>query len=428
MFKKVQLRLTLMCGGITTLILAVMTLGYLLISEKNLKDTQFLSFQNNIHTITANLEQQSVITHEWLSKLENSGNYFIFLLDNGVPFLYNSHSPYSRAEELLTEGFQYYQEQFASEAEKPSLYHTVHLEFPFASETGEEYYVSVITLEKGNNVLQMLVFSPLTSMREQLLHQRFLFLGIILIVLILLWIFSYTFTKILLLPIERNRRSQAQFVASASHELRTPLAVILSCLESFPQASEHKKEDFLSIIESEAKRMSALIEDMLTLSHSDNQSFSVEKERVELDTLLLNTYEAFEPMANEKNLRLTISLPDAALPSCICDKSRIRQLVAILLHNAISYTPAGGAVTLSLQAKKNCLLILVSDTGIGISDEDKDKIFYRFYRSEQSRSTKGHFGLGLCIASEIVQAHSGTIKASDTPGGGSTFTVSLPVR
>ncbi|TCL54476.1 signal transduction histidine kinase [Kineothrix alysoides] len=427
MFKKVHFRLTLMCGGITTLILVIMTLGYLYISEKNLKDTQLLSFRNNMNTVTANLEQQSVITHEWLSKLEDNGKYMIFLMDNDIPFLFNSRSTHADVEELYTAAFAYYRNSFSIEMTAPSLYHSIHTEFIFSSASKEEYYASVITLEKGKNILQMLVLSPLTPVKEQLFNQRLLFLGIISFVLIILWILSYAFTKILLRPIEENRKNQIQFVASASHELRTPLAVILSCLESFKQAPENKKETFLNIIESESRRMSTLVDDMLDLSRSDNHSFSIEKESVELDTLLLNSYEAFEPMAKEKNLTLSIYLPEAALPLCICDRNRIRQVTAILLHNAVSYTPAGGTVSLSLHLKKKHFFITVIDTGIGIPDDEKEKIFHRFYRSEKSRSAKGHFGLGLCIASEIVKAHNGTIEVIDTPGGGSTFKVRLPV-
>lgn len=427
MFKKVQFRLTLMCGGITTLILVIMTLGYLYISENNLKDTQFLSFRNNINTVTANLEQQSVIKHEWLSKLEDNGKYMIFLMDNGIPFLFNSRWARADVEELYTEAFAYYENTFSVELVEPALYHSIHLEFTFSSVNGEDYFASVITLEKGKNMLQMLVLSSLAPMKEQLFNQRLLFLGIISFVLIILWILSYAFTKLLLRPIEENRKNQVQFVASASHELRTPLAVILSCLESFKQAPENKRETFLNIMESESQRMSALIEDMLDLSRSDNHSFSIEKESTELDTLLLNSYEAFEPMAKERNLALTVHLPDTSLPSCRCDKARIEQVAAILLHNAVSYTPAGGSVSLSLQQRKKHFLIIVSDTGIGIPNDEKEKIFHRFYRSEKSRSAKGHFGLGLCIASEIVQAHNGSIRITDTPGGGATFTVCLPL-
>ena len=97
-----------------------------------------------------------------------------------------------------------------------------------------------------------------------------------------------------------------------------------------------------------------------------------------------------------------------------------------MANNAISYTPEGGHIYVSLAWKKGKFLISVADTGAGIPDSEKDKVFDRFYRSEKSRSQKGHFGLGLAIAYEITKAHNGSIYVSDTPNGGATFTVILP--
>ena len=117
--------------------------------------------------------------------------------------------------------------------------------------------------------------------------------------------------------------------------------------------------------------------------------------------------------------------PEDTVPAVRCDPQRIRQVLAILLHNALSYTPENGQIRLSLLYDEKTVKLLVADNGIGISDEEKPRIFERFYRSDQARSEKGHFGLGLCIASEIIHAHQGRILVSDTPGGGSTFTVIL---
>ena len=172
--------------------------------------------------------------------------------------------------------------------------------------------------------------------------------------------------------------------------------------------------------------MSSLINDMLTLSNSDNHNFPIRPKEAELDTLLMNTYEAFEPLARKHSLTLGITLPESTVPACMADAERISQVLSILLHNAISYTPSGGRIDLSLLYIKNRFSLIVADTGIGIPDEDKKKIFDRFYRAEKSRSTKGHFGLGLSIASEIVRLHHGTITVTDRPGGGSIFTVMLP--
>ena len=130
-------------------------------------------------------------------------------------------------------------------------------------------------------------------------------------------------------------------------------------------------------------------------------------------------------MASRKSINLSISLPETAVPLFSCDPERISQVLSILLHNALSYTPEGGQVRLSLLPEGKNIRLLVADNGIGIPDEEKSHIFERFYRADRSRSKKGHFGLGLCIASEIVKAHHGQILVSNTPGGGSTFTVVL---
>lgn len=229
-------------------------------------------------------------------------------------------------------------------------------------------------------------------------------------------------------PIEENRKKQNQFVAAASHELRTPLAVILSCTEAMLEKPDI--EPFahdLSTVKSEALRMSSLIQDLLTLSSRDANHFPIQKASTELDTLLLDAYEAFEAMAHTKQLKISVTLPEDIIPPCNCDKQRIYQVIAILLHNAISYTPNGGKITLALTMQEKYFALSISDTGVGIPDEEKEKIFDRFYRSEKSRSTKGHFGLGLSIAYEIVAAHHGTIRVYDNESGGATFAVRLPI-
>ena len=214
-------------------------------------------------------------------------------------------------------------------------------------------------------------------------------------------------------------------MAAASHELRTPLSVILSAAECCRDATPERQEGFIRTIYQEGLRVSSLVTDMLTLSQSDSHRFPVRKEPTELDTLLMNSYEAFEPLAREKSLQLSLTLPDGALPLCDVDPERISQVIAILLHNAISYTPDQGRIELSLARHKERFAVSVQDNGIGISDADKKRIFDRFYRVEKSRSRKDHFGLGLSIAYEIIKAHGGSIQVTDAEGGGSCFTVVL---
>lgn len=433
MFKKVHVRLTLLCAGITTVIMIIMSLCYLYVSEQGLYKNQFQSFKNDINTITTNLEQQSVISMEWLSKMEAQGNYLFFVLDNGVPFLYNqlNEPAGSYRSLLLEESLDAYNNNFqvalSTQADTAyTSYVSYHMEYEFTSASQNmKYFASIIHMGEASSSLEVIILSSLSALEKQIKEQRLRFILIDIGAILLLTVFSWIFTGKLLNPIMENQQKQTQFIASASHELRTPLAVILSAAECCKTAPSDKQEGFLKTIRQEGLRMSELVNDMLTLSQSDNRHFPIQLSFVELDTLLINSYEAFEPLAKEKSLSLSLNLPEKALPLCSADANRLYQVISILLHNAISYTPPLGKITLSLSHEKGHFYISVADNGIGISDEDKKKIFDRFYRAEKSRSAKGHFGLGLSIAYEIVKAHGGSIRVADAPEGGSVFTVVL---
>ncbi len=428
MFQKVRLRLTILSAGITISIMLIMSLLYLHLSENILYESRYTSFQNDMNTITANLEQQSVISMEWLSKMEAQGSYIFFVLDNSVPFLYNKLSSPDRGA-LLEECLDACETRFPDflSDQNVSAYLAQHVEYEFHSpSTNRDYFSSVIQLNRNNAGMQVVIISSLDTLENQISAQRIRFLFIGGFSFLLLLTFSWLFTGILLHPIQKNREQQIHFISSASHELRTPLAVILSCTECCANASGEKLNFFLKTIRQEGKRMSTLINDMLLLSQSDAHNFPLAKKPTELDTLLLNSYETFEPLAKEHGLHLYVHIPEEAMPPCMCDSERIRQLLSVFVHNAISYTPSGGSIFLSAGLRKDGFSLSVADTGVGISYEDKEKIFDRFYRAEKARSTKDHFGLGLSIAYEIVKAHHGIISVANREGGGTIFTAQLP--
>lgn len=425
MFRKVHVRLAALCAGITIFILLVMSCGYLYISERGLQTSSFSSFQNDMDTLIGNLEQQTIITHEWLTRIEDNGTYLINVIDNGVPFLYNERNT-PEQKQLFEAAWEVYNKSFETEP-LFSAFDTWHMEYPFSSSGGRrnDYYACVITSERSNGTFQVMVLCSMKPLLAQIRTQRLLFLGLNVLASTALALFSWYFTRQLLRPLEENQRRQNQFIASASHELRTPLAVILSCASASMRASREEQAHFLESIHSEGLRMSRLIDDMLLLTRAGDYRWTIRKEPAELDTLLLDTFEAFEPIAAERSIRLSIDLPEEAVPPVLCDPERIRQVLSILLHNALCYTPEGGCVRISLISDGKNMKYQVADNGAGIPDEEKKKIFERFYRADQARSEKGHFGLGLCIAAEIVHAHHGRILVSDTPGGGCTFTVAL---
>lgn len=129
-----------------------------------------------------------------------------------------------------------------------------------------------------------------------------------------------------------------------------------------------------------------------------------------------------------KKKQLLIELPEDSLPVCFCDSLKISQALAILIDNALTYVPEGGVIRLSARQEASSVALFVSDNGPGIPDSEKDSVFQRFYRSDTSRNDKQHFGLGLCIAKEIALLHHGTLTILDTPGGGATFKLKLPLN
>ena len=247
---------------------------------------------------------------EWLSKMEAQGNYRFFVLDNGVPFLYNQLSDPEQTEEnniLLTES-----RNALNNLSSQDVTVTVsdgingilsHSEYEFISpSTDSRYFCSLIQMGTGNSLLEIVVLSPLQRLEQQIEEQRTRFLLIDIGATILLGIFAWFFTGILLKPIAENQQKQTMFVAAASHELRTPLSVILSAAECCRDAAPERQEGFIRTIYQEGLRVSSLVTDMLTLSQSDSHRFPVRKEPTELDTLLMNSYEAFEPLAREKSI------------------------------------------------------------------------------------------------------------------------------
>lgn len=426
MFRKIHLRFTLLFSGITIFITVLMSIGYLFISEKNLRDNHFSSFQNDMNTLLSNLENQTVITHEWLSKLEGGGKYIISIQDNGIDFLWENRNPDAGRSQAVKDGWDYFNSHF-DPLSAFSPFRTYHTEYAFSSTGGKtaDYYGCAAFSVRETGTLSILILEPVVALEEQIQKQRVTFALLVLSACIILALFSWYFTGKLLIPIEKSRKSQIQFVAAASHELRTPLSVILSAASVCRRAKPEEQGRFFDIIQEEGGSMSRLITDLLTLEGADSQGFFIQKESCEADTLLLNTYEAFDALALEKGYHLSVSLPDEKIAPVQCDTGRIRQVLSILLHNAFCYTPPGSHICLSLAKEANGILLSVADDGPGIPDNAKAHIFDRFYRVDTSRSA-GHFGLGLAIASEILHAHHGTLTVADGKKGGSVFTLYLP--
>jgi two-component system OmpR family sensor kinase len=221
-----------------------------------------------------------------------------------------------------------------------------------------------------------------------------------------------------------------RFTADASHELKTPLAVLRADVERAMMDSGHQTERMIALEEAlqEVRRMTDLVESLLTLARADEGRFDLHREPVELGPLVQEVYETALILGEAQGV--TVNLPFTADVIVMGDRTRLRQLFLNLVTNAIKYTPAGGKVELGVGSQPDNVTFAVRDTGIGISAADFPHIFERFWRADRVRSRmseRGGFGLGLAISQWIAQAHGGTLTASSRLGRGSLFTVTLPL-
>lgn len=429
MLKKLHFRLTLLCAGIPVVILLVLSCIYLYVTEMNLRKNEFASFEKDMNTMLANLEEQQLIPHEWISQNEGSGSYKIRIWDNDTPLLFNKL--HNTEEETLL--FDQIREYFSSHFEEPGSltpYYTYHKEFLYEDNgTGtkpERYYACMAFSKRDSGTITFLILKSLSVLNRQILEQRLFFALLFFLSAVLLFLFAGLFTKKLLLPIEEGQKRQLDFISSASHELRTPLTVLLSAASACEKARPQEQAAFFKIIRQEGRRMSDLVRDLLDLAEADRHSFPVDLSPTELDTLLLDTYEAFEPLAMEKRYLLSIHLPTDPLPPALCDRDRIRQVLEILIENGFAHTPPGSHIALTLKKKEGSLLLSVEDNGPGIPPAQRPHVFDRFFQLDSSRRGT-HFGLGLSIAQGIISAHHGEIQIKDSSLGGAAFLIKLPI-
>jgi len=230
-------------------------------------------------------------------------------------------------------------------------------------------------------------------------------------------------------PVERAWEQQRRFVADASHELKTPLTVILAntgILKSNRSSTIEQQMNWVENTGAEAARMKKLVDNLLFLAKTDDAELPVLHSKINLSDVFLSVALSFESVAFERG----VSLETSAIASDIHifgNEAQLKQLIGILLDNAVKYSKEKGVVTLSLETRQSKAALTVHNHGSHMAAADLEHIFDRFYRADKSRSAEG-YGLGLAIAKSIVDAHAGKISARSDKVHGTAFTVSLPLN
>jgi two-component system, OmpR family, phosphate regulon sensor histidine kinase PhoR len=225
------------------------------------------------------------------------------------------------------------------------------------------------------------------------------------------------------------QKRNAEFVSSVSHEMKTPLAGIKAYVELLADGDaedDETREEFLSIINGQADRLQRLVENLLNLARIEAGVVSVNKQPRSLNDLLEEALRVVQPSAEAKDIELVSDLSPMYLP-VLADRDMLLQAAINLLSNAIKYTPKGGRVTLRSRMDDEQIRFEVEDTGVGLSDEDCQRVFEKFYRVKKDKDMAPGTGLGLPLAKHIVEdVHSGRLWVRSVLGQGSTFAVALP--
>jgi two-component system, OmpR family, phosphate regulon sensor histidine kinase PhoR len=218
------------------------------------------------------------------------------------------------------------------------------------------------------------------------------------------------------------------FVANVSHELRTPLTAIKGYAEALLDEDDDAdaREKFLDIIHRHATRMERLVKDLLRLARLDAGQEAVELVPCDVDGLLRGIANDFEALAAQKEQTIVARVAPEAT-TIVTDAAKLHDIARNLIENAVNYTPDGGAVEVQAAVANGQFQLTVADTGRGIAADDLGRVFERFYRVDKSRTTPGT-GLGLSIVKHLVQVLDGEVTASNQPGGGALFTVTLPLK
>ena len=282
----------------------------------------------------------------------------------------------------------------------------------------------------SDTVYEAIFIYPISSLKSIL--QR------ILPLYLLTWFFAFAVVIFLthyllkkaLTPTERILKSQKDFIATASHELKSPLAVMIVNTDMLLENTslDAKSKQAVQTIDFECMRLSRLVKDMLLLASSDAKSWTLHQTEINIDTLLITLYETYEPLCLKNGIEIKLHFSEESYPAMFTDKDRLFQILCIFMDNSVQHSKNNSLIEIQVAYTERNITFSVADHGQGISDEDKNNIFDRFYSGDKSHSNKSNFGLGLSIAKELTQMLNGKISLKDTPGGGATFIVKFPLK
>ncbi|HEX6509093.1 MAG TPA: HAMP domain-containing sensor histidine kinase [Chloroflexota bacterium] len=346
------------------------------------------------------------------SELEQGG-VFINFADQNLHVLGNSVTPFGRA--------------LPSPAAARAVLTSRSPSFTSATARGQDYLIYSKPVEQHGRVIGVVQTGISEHQYEAGLQSLLEVLAIVgaLSVIAIAGITALVVRRALL-PIRTSLRRQREFVADAAHELRTPLTIICTAAElGLTSDNTESQQEALEHALAEGNHLKRLVDDLSLLARTDSGALNLACEEVDMSALIGRTVADLDLLAQDCGVRLIRDLP--APLYILGDSDRLRQLLVVLLDNALKHSTDGSDVRITLSRHSGQMELRIQDDGPGIAPADLPHLFDRFYRSDRSRSRGEGTGLGLAIARWIVEAHGGEIRAGNAPDGGALFTVVFPL-
>lgn len=434
--KKLIILYTMTTGIILTI--TIFGAGYFFTEQSKVSHRQ--NFQSLFYNLGGSIQKSNRISQMYLSELEKKNQLIIHIEDNGKGLYFEgSWNPITDREKLIQQLKTRAAEDNVRTENKPISIGEIQSEvYTIIGEKGESYLGAVFLTTNEIGYRSLLMLQSSGKREQESMQQKMFLIGLEIVGVLSLFVVSCWMISKTLKPVEINRKKQIEFIGAASHELRSPLTVIRANLSAI-KAEPENESYFLDGINRECIRMSRLVDDMLLLASVDGKNWTIQQEEFEIETLLIEVYDEFYAYCKENQMELRLILPEEILPNVKGDRERIKQILTILLDNAVQYAykipknqeqieeTNNFLLEVCTYRQKNKIKIEVKDYGVGIEKDKQEDIFERFYRVDKSRKQKQHFGLGLSIAKELAELQRGNLYLKETEGGGCTFVVSIPI-
>lgn len=424
MLRQLRLRLTLLAAALTgAVVVAALGVAFSMARAQYLRE-RAAAFAAAVAQVQYQWTTYGAVSDSWLADAEQNGGLWLQLAENGSPLLFSARKT---ADQTALFGAVW--DEAAARGVDRAVRPVAGLsaqEADFTLDYADAAYRCAVRtgLLRAGGWHSLAAVQPTAAEQAYLarLAHRFVLLGMAgcAVITMLCWFVAGRAIR----PAAAAMDAQQRFVSDAGHELRTPLAVIRANAGAAAARPENAAQ-YLHVIDAESARMGALVDDLLLLSAGASARGRLDLQPLAPDTFLLQFAEDMEPVAAGRGRHLRAELPPQAVPPVRADAHRLRQLLTVLLDNALRYEPAGGTVLLRLTAPRGAVRFAVIDHGPGVPDAEKRKIFERFYRAQNADRAGAHYGLGLSVARELAALHGAKLRAEDTPGGGATFILEL---